>query len=247
MANSASGALAIEHDLRGQCFGTVSACAAGAHAVGTAARMISLRRRHRLRHGRRGIRDDTAGNGCLRRDGRDLRVGHLPPLRPPPRRLRDGRGGRGDGSRGRRDRRAARRPDPRIRGRLRRHRRRAPHDGAGAERRRRSPRDSQGAGRRGDRARRHRLRQRPRHLDPAQRPLGDRGAEDGARRAGVQGSRSRRPSPRSGICSARREPSRRSRRCRRCAPSRRRRHSTTRSRTRASTSITSRARRRRWR
>jgi len=41
MANSAAGALAIEHELRGQCFGTVSACAAGAHAVGTAARMVS--------------------------------------------------------------------------------------------------------------------------------------------------------------------------------------------------------------
>ncbi|MGA8217554.1 MAG: beta-ketoacyl-ACP synthase II [Solirubrobacterales bacterium] len=41
MANSAAGALAIEHELRGQCFGTVSACAAGAHALGTAARMIS--------------------------------------------------------------------------------------------------------------------------------------------------------------------------------------------------------------
>jgi 3-oxoacyl-[acyl-carrier-protein] synthase II len=41
MANSAAGALAIQHDLRGQCFGTVSACAAGAHAVGAAARMIS--------------------------------------------------------------------------------------------------------------------------------------------------------------------------------------------------------------
>jgi len=40
MANSASGALAIEHELRGQCFGTVSACAAGAHALGTAARMV---------------------------------------------------------------------------------------------------------------------------------------------------------------------------------------------------------------
>ena len=40
MANAASGALAIEHDLRGQCFGTVSACAAGAHAVGAAARMV---------------------------------------------------------------------------------------------------------------------------------------------------------------------------------------------------------------
>jgi 3-oxoacyl-[acyl-carrier-protein] synthase II len=41
MANSAAGALAIEHELRGQCFGTVSACAAGAHALGTAARMVS--------------------------------------------------------------------------------------------------------------------------------------------------------------------------------------------------------------
>jgi 3-oxoacyl-[acyl-carrier-protein] synthase II len=41
MANSAAGALAIEHELRGQCFGTVSACAAGAHAVGAAARMVS--------------------------------------------------------------------------------------------------------------------------------------------------------------------------------------------------------------
>jgi 3-oxoacyl-[acyl-carrier-protein] synthase II len=40
MANAASGALAIEHDLRGQCFGVVSACAAGAHALGTAARMV---------------------------------------------------------------------------------------------------------------------------------------------------------------------------------------------------------------
>ncbi len=40
MANSAAGALAIEHELRGQCFGTVSACAAGAHAIGAAARMV---------------------------------------------------------------------------------------------------------------------------------------------------------------------------------------------------------------
>jgi 3-oxoacyl-[acyl-carrier-protein] synthase II len=40
MANAAAGALAIEHDLRGQCFGTVSACAAGAHALGSAARMV---------------------------------------------------------------------------------------------------------------------------------------------------------------------------------------------------------------
>jgi 3-oxoacyl-[acyl-carrier-protein] synthase II len=40
MANSAAGALAIQHELRGQCYGTVSACAAGANAVGAGARMV---------------------------------------------------------------------------------------------------------------------------------------------------------------------------------------------------------------
>ena len=53
------------------------------------------------------------------------------------------------GPRGRRDRRASRRTDPRIRDRLRRHRRRAPHDRARAERGGRRPRDPQGARRRG--------------------------------------------------------------------------------------------------
>jgi 3-oxoacyl-[acyl-carrier-protein] synthase II len=41
MANAAAGVLAMKHDLRGQSFGTVSACAAGAHAIGTAARLIA--------------------------------------------------------------------------------------------------------------------------------------------------------------------------------------------------------------
>jgi 3-oxoacyl-[acyl-carrier-protein] synthase II len=41
MANAAAGVVAMRHDLRGQSFGTVSACAAGAHAIGTAARMIA--------------------------------------------------------------------------------------------------------------------------------------------------------------------------------------------------------------
>ena len=40
MANAPAGALAIEYDLRGPSFGTVSACAAGAHAIGIGARMI---------------------------------------------------------------------------------------------------------------------------------------------------------------------------------------------------------------
>jgi 3-oxoacyl-[acyl-carrier-protein] synthase II len=41
MANAAPAALAMRHGLQGPCFGTVSACAAGAHAIGAAARMIA--------------------------------------------------------------------------------------------------------------------------------------------------------------------------------------------------------------
>jgi 3-oxoacyl-[acyl-carrier-protein] synthase II len=40
MGNAASAAVSMRHDLRGQSFATLSACAAGAHAIGTAARMI---------------------------------------------------------------------------------------------------------------------------------------------------------------------------------------------------------------
>ncbi len=40
MANAASGAIAIRHGFKGQCFGTVSACAAGAQAIGAGMRMV---------------------------------------------------------------------------------------------------------------------------------------------------------------------------------------------------------------
>jgi len=40
MANAASGVIAMKHNLHGQSFGTVSACAAGAHAIGMAERLI---------------------------------------------------------------------------------------------------------------------------------------------------------------------------------------------------------------
>ncbi len=40
MANAASGVVAMKNNLRGQSFGTVSACAAGAHAIGMASRLI---------------------------------------------------------------------------------------------------------------------------------------------------------------------------------------------------------------
>jgi 3-oxoacyl-[acyl-carrier-protein] synthase II len=42
MANAASGVLSMKHGLRGQSFGTVSACSAGAHAIGMAARLIAF-------------------------------------------------------------------------------------------------------------------------------------------------------------------------------------------------------------
>ena len=40
MGNAATGAVAMRHGLRGQSYAIVSACAAGAHAIGAAARMI---------------------------------------------------------------------------------------------------------------------------------------------------------------------------------------------------------------
>jgi 3-oxoacyl-[acyl-carrier-protein] synthase II len=42
MSNAAPAALAMRHGLRGPMYGTVSACAAGAHAIGTAARTIQF-------------------------------------------------------------------------------------------------------------------------------------------------------------------------------------------------------------
>jgi 3-oxoacyl-[acyl-carrier-protein] synthase II len=41
MSNAAAGCVAMRHSLRGQSYGVTSACAAGAHAIGGAARMIA--------------------------------------------------------------------------------------------------------------------------------------------------------------------------------------------------------------
>jgi 3-oxoacyl-[acyl-carrier-protein] synthase II len=41
MANAACGVVAMKYNLRGQSFGTVSACAAGAHSIGMASRLIA--------------------------------------------------------------------------------------------------------------------------------------------------------------------------------------------------------------
>ena len=40
MANAAAGVIAMRHGLKGECYGTVSACAAGAHAIGSGLRLV---------------------------------------------------------------------------------------------------------------------------------------------------------------------------------------------------------------
>ncbi|MCA1678456.1 MAG: beta-ketoacyl-ACP synthase II [Actinobacteria bacterium] len=40
MANAACGSVAMRNNLKGQCYGTVSACAAGAHAIGAGLRLV---------------------------------------------------------------------------------------------------------------------------------------------------------------------------------------------------------------
>ena len=72
MANAASGVLAMKHELRGQCYGTVSACAAGAHAVGTGLRMVRTRRR-------RGVPWSAAPRRASRRLRKPLSRAWAPP------------------------------------------------------------------------------------------------------------------------------------------------------------------------
>ncbi len=105
-----------------------------------------------------------------------------PPVRPGPRRLRHGRGGRDRRPRGARARQGARREDlcgdRRLRPVLRRparHRARPDRHPSGA-------RDQDGARRRRRVAERHRLHQRPRHLDAARRRDRDPGHQARVRR-----------------------------------------------------------------
>ncbi|KAF1857785.1 hypothetical protein Lal_00041201 [Lupinus albus] len=110
--------------------------------------------------------------------------GSLPPLLQGPGRLRDGRGRRRPRAGGCRRRRRTGRDDPRLRPRLRREGRRLPphplQPGRGADHRRdpREPRRCR------TRAGGHRHGERPRHLDPGERPDGGHGHRRRVRRAG---------------------------------------------------------------
>ena len=125
MGNAAAAAVAMRHGLRGGSFGVMSACAAGAHAIGQAAADDRRRRGRRGRHRRRRGGAHGRRDGRVRGDGRDLEDRHLAALRRPSRRLRDGRGRRRARARGRRrapSERGARGPrrGARLRGELRR-------------------------------------------------------------------------------------------------------------------------------
>ena len=134
MANAAAGAVAMRHGLRGQCFGIVSACAAGAHAIGDGVaddpRTATPTRSSPAAPRRR---SPALATRRLRGDGSDLADAAS---RAPSTRRRDGFVmGEGAGVLVLEDAgggRAARRRDPRRAARLRRHRRRPPPDRARA-------------------------------------------------------------------------------------------------------------------
>ena len=184
-------------------YGIVSACAAGAHAIGNVREPDPVGHGRRRRHRRLRGGADAAVQGRLRRAGRAVRARHLAPVRRPPRRLRDGRGRRGARARGRREGEGARRDDPRRR------------SGATAPRRTPTtspPRSPRAAARR----RRSRRRSRPpassRRTSTTSTPTAPRRRSTTAprrRRSSWRSattrarSRSPRPSRRSGTCSAR--------------------------------------------
>jgi 3-oxoacyl-[acyl-carrier-protein] synthase II len=185
MSNARPAAIAMRHGLKGQVYGTVSACAAGAHAIGAATRAIQYGDADTVVTGGAEAaltplsRAAFAALDAVSKEGRSL----------PFDARRDGFVmGEGAGilvlEEGRRPAPAGRRSSDASG--LRRHVGRLPPHGADRGRRGRGGGDPRRHEGRGPDPGRRGLRQRPRHVDPAQRPLGDLRAEGGARRAGGQ-------------------------------------------------------------
>ena len=111
MGNAASAAVSMRHGLRGHSFATLSACAAGAHAIGTAARMIQTGDADAVVTGGSEAAITPLATSAFAALDALSRPRHLAPVRRPARRVRDGRGRGRARARGRRPR--ARRAAPR--------------------------------------------------------------------------------------------------------------------------------------
>ena len=153
MPNAAAGQVAMAHGFKGACFGTVSACAAGAHALGIALRMVQHGDADACVAGGTESALTPLAAAAFGAMDATSQTGHLAAVRRPPRRVRDGRGRRRAGPRGGVGRPRAWRHHPRPRSWLRRHQRRVPPHRARAVGRRRRARDRRGARRRRARAR----------------------------------------------------------------------------------------------
>ena len=219
MPNAAAAAVTMKHKLRGQSYGVVSACASGAHAIGSALRMIQYGDADAVVCGGAEATLTDFGFACFNSMQALSPTGISRPFDA--RRdgfvMGEGAGHARPGGRGVRARRAA--PPSSARWPAT----------APPPTRTTSPRPSRPAAPAsraielamrdaGADAVADRLHQRPRHLDPAQRRRRDGGDQARARGPRPSGSRSPRPSPRSATRWARPAPSRRWRRSARSSP-----------------------------
>ena len=186
MPNAGAAAVSMKHGLQGQMYGLVSACSGGAHAIGSALRMIQYGDADAVVAGRRRGGTDGVRVRVLQLDAGVVSDRHVAAVRRPPRRVRDGRGRRRDGARGRGGRARAWRHDPGRGDRVRLDLRRLPPDRAAARWCAGRASDRTGARGRGRDPGRSRLRQRPRDFDAAQRRGRDRRAEACPRRGSRQ-------------------------------------------------------------
>ena len=100
MPNAGAAAVSMKHGLQGQMYGLVSACSGGAHAIGSALRMIQYGDADAVVAGRRRGDADRVRVRVLQLDAGAVSDRYVAAVRRPPRRVRDGRGRRRARARG---------------------------------------------------------------------------------------------------------------------------------------------------